>query len=119
MTKMVTSLCIALLFPALGYAGYTKTLNTTNFTITISQQCPEGHVTCETVKYIGLSKKTRRSIELNGTTLHTTCADGSPCRFVGYVFENGNITYKVLEQGLLQVIENGTNVLLEENGTWD
>ena len=103
----------------LSSAAYAGTLTTKSYIVTITQQCPEGHVTCDKAKYHGVSKKSGSSIELDGTTLHTKCKDGSPCRFLGYEFENSNITYRVLESGLLQVIKNKNEVLLEEKGTWE
>ena len=116
MRKLLKVIFLFISLPSVTIAG---TLTTENYTVTITQQCPEGHVTCDKVKYLGVSKKTGSSIVLNGTTLHTKCADGeTPCRFLGYEFKNGNITYRVLERGLLQVIKNKTEVLLEEKGTW-
>src|SRR5688572_17562979 len=100
--------------------GIASTLTTANYVITISQNCEEGNVTCDDVTYHGVSKKTGKEITLKGTTKHTTCADGvSPCRFVGYEFKNGDVTYLVLESGLLQVIKGKDKVLLEEEGEWD
>ena len=97
-----------------------STLTTKNYIVTISRLCPEGSVTCDNVKYVGVSKKSGNIIKLNGTTLHTMCTDGkTPCHFQGYEFKNGNITYRVLERGLLQVIQGESRVLLEEKGTWD
>ncbi len=104
------------LLPSIAFGS---TLTTKNHTVTISQLCPEGYVTCNNVKYVGVSNRSGNKIELNGTTLHTVCADGkTPCRFLGYEFKNGNVTYRVLESGLLQVLQGESKVLLEENGTW-
>ena len=51
--------------------------------------------------------------------LHTLCADGAtPCRFLGYKFENGNTTYYVHQDGLLEVIRNRDEVLVRERGSW-
>lgn len=95
-------------------------LTTKNYIITISNLCPEGCVTCVNVNYVGVSRSSGKKIELTGNTIHTTCADGkTPCRFLGYEFKNGNITYVVLESGLLQVIQDQSKFLIEEKGTWD
>jgi len=96
-----------------------ETLTTNNYIVTITQQCPEGYITCDNVKYHGVSKRSGNSIELTGTTLHTKWKDGTPCRFLGYDFNNGDFTYRVLENGLLQVIKKQNEVLFEEKGTWE
>lgn len=96
-----------------------ETLTTKNYIVEIKRHCAEGSVTCDNVSYIGTSKKSGNSIQLKGKTLHSRCADGkTPCRFYGYQFQNGNITYKVLESGLLQVIQNRESILVEEQGSW-
>lgn len=96
-----------------------ETLTTENYVIEIERHCQEGEVTCDNVSYVGVSKKSGNRIELKGKTLHSLCADGvTPCRFQGYQFKNGNITYKVLESGLLQVIQNNKDILIEEQGEW-
>ena len=120
MRKIIRELLLGFLLlaflPALTFAG---TLTTKNHIVTVTQLCPEGYVSCDNVKYVGLSKKSGNSIELNGRTLHTSCADGiTPCRFLGYEFKNDNITYRVLEIGILQVIQDGSEVLFEERGSW-
>jgi len=106
-----------MLFPS---AAFGDTLTTENYIVTISRLCPEGFVSCDNVKYVGVSRKSGNKIELDGGTLHTMCADGkTPCHFQGYEFMNGDITYRVLERGVLQVIQGGSRVLLEEEGVWD
>ncbi|MCK7458291.1 hypothetical protein [Idiomarina aminovorans] len=95
------------------------TLTTENYIIEIERHCKEGSVTCDNVSYTGVSKMSGNSIELKGKTWHTHCADGvSPCRFLGYRFENGNVTYTVLESGVLRVVQGKGRVLIEETGAW-
>lgn len=95
-----------------------STLQTANFTITIESQCAEGEVSCDEVRCMGLSKRTGASISLLGTTLHSTCKDGSPCRLLGYEFRSGTVVYRVFEDGLLEV-SDGDRVLVNERGEWD
>jgi len=117
MKPIAISLLIALALCSLANAA--DTLTTASYVVTISRNCAEGNVTCDDVTYHGVSKKTGKAIKLKGTTKHTTCADGvTPCRFLGYEFKNGDITYVVLESGLLQVIKGKSKVLLEEKGEW-
>lgn len=94
------------------------TLTTPSYKITIDVRCPEGHVTCEDVKYIGISRTSGKSISLTGRTVHTTSADGvTPSRFLGYSFTNGNTAYFVSDDGELKVTQ-GSNVLVQERGVW-
>jgi uncharacterized protein (TIGR03066 family) len=95
-----------------------RKLVTSSFTIQINVYCEEGNVTCNNVEYIGVNKKTGKSIRLVGKTKHTVCADKvTPCRFMGYEFQNGKTYYRVLEDGNLLVVE-GNKVLLEQQGEW-
>lgn len=55
---------------------------------------------------------------LTGGTWHTACADGSPCRFLGYRFQDGNVSYRVHQSGLLEVVRGRDEVLLSEQGEW-
>lgn len=94
-------------------------LLTPSFKITIDSHCEEGNVTCDKVTYLGVNRKTGASIKLKGKTLHTTCADGvSPCRFIGYLFKNGNVQYLIEEDGQLTVTRNKTEILVDEKGEW-
>ncbi len=105
------------LFSALTCAAQ---LDTPNYTVEIQQLCPEGEVQCQQVLYKGTSKVSGASIELKGKAWHSLCADGvTPCRFLGYQFNNGRIRYLVHESGLLQVMGSSGKVLLEEQGVWD
>lgn len=95
-------------------------LDTPNYTVEIQQLCPEGEVQCQNVSYKGTSKISGASIELKGSAWHSLCADGvTPCRFLGYKFNNGRIRYLVFDSGLLQVIGSSGKVVLEEQGVWD
>lgn len=110
---------LPLLFLASAFTS-AQQLDTTNYTVEIKQLCPEGEVQCQNVLYKGTSKVSGASIELTGTAFHSLCADGvTPCRFLGYQFNNGRIRYLVHESGLLQVIGSSGKVLLEEQGVWD
>jgi len=100
-------------------SAFAATLETDNYKVTITNHCEEGSVSCGKVSYQGTSKRSGSSISLQGRTLHQTCADGiSPCRFLGYHFKNGNINYYVYESGLLQVVREPQEILIEEQGSW-
>ncbi|HET8791985.1 MAG TPA: hypothetical protein VFM75_12320 [Modicisalibacter sp.] len=95
------------------------TLITPNYVVTIESHCAEGNVTCDDITYTGKSRKSGNAITLKGTTWHTLCADGvTPCRFLGYRFKNGNITYSATQGGKLVVVRNETEVLVSEEGDW-
>ncbi|ERJ17498.1 hypothetical protein SSPSH_003710 [Salinisphaera shabanensis E1L3A] len=94
-------------------------LETPNYLIDITVACAEGNISCDRVVYEGRSKESGRTITLDGRTWHTRCADGAtPCRFLGYRFDNGDTTYYVHEDGRLQVIRGCDDVLVNEQGTW-
>ncbi|KST69596.1 hypothetical protein BC008_04530 [Mastigocoleus testarum BC008] len=94
-----------------------ETLQTKNFRVKITRNCPEGYIACDNVKYVGKNLNTGDSIRLTGKTLHRSCADGvTPCQFIGYEFRNGNHLYRVTEDGELQVYK-GKKLILQEKGT--
>jgi hypothetical protein len=96
-----------------------RTLVTKNFVVTITDNRPEGEVTWNDVKYYGISRNTGQSLRLTGSDWHNMVdADGTPGRFMGYVFKSGNVTYQVLEQGRLRVVRGNSDVLVDEPGTW-
>lgn len=93
-------------------------LETEHYRVQITVHCAEGEVSCDRVDYLGTHKQKGDSLRLRGKTHHTLCADGvTPCRFLGYVFRNGNTTYLVTDDGVLRVT-TGKRVLLEEQGQW-
>ncbi len=109
---------IMVLLVMISSQAYAAELITKNYKIYIVSHCEEHNVKCDDVTYIGVHKKIRKSIKLKGTTLHETCADEvAPCKFIGYIFKKGYITYKVYSSGLLEV-QNKNKVLLSEKGKW-
>lgn len=96
-----------------------QTLDTPHYVVTIESLCREGEVTCDQIRYEGVSKRSGNSIRLIGHTLFSLCADKvTPCRFLGYQFRNGNVTYQILEPGILRVIQDQSIVLINEQGRW-
>lgn len=107
-----------LLLLVAGASSAAQRLATESFDITIQARCPEGVVGCDDVLYVGVHRRSGRSIRLVGRELHTRCADGvTPCRFIGYAFDNGNTRYVVSEDGAL-IVRQGEKILLEERGAW-
>ena len=95
-----------------------EVLLTPSFTVTIVG-CAEGEVSCDNVKYVGVSRKTGNALKLTGKTLHAMAADGvTPGRFLGWRFRSGQTIYTVTEEGLLQV-RQGTKTLVSEQGRWE
>lgn len=106
--------------PVAGAAdvGHVRVLETPGFVVRIETACEEGSISCDRVTYRGQSKRTRKALRLTGRTAHTTCADGvTPCRFLGYVFANGDTRYFVSEAGEL-LVRRGDAVLVREAGQW-
>ncbi|MGF1733603.1 hypothetical protein [Photobacterium kasasachensis] len=109
---------LAILF-LLPFSVLSMELETSGFLVTIKSNCAEGEVSCNNYVYTGISKKTGNSLTLKGASWHTVCADQvTPCRFLGYKFKNGNVTYYIRQNGLLQVIKNRNEVILSEQGEW-
>ena len=98
-------------------AGTTGTLDTPSFKIKIDIRCEEGEVTCDDVGYVGKNKKTGETLELTGKTAHHMDGEGTPTRFLGYIFKNNDVTYFLSEEGELRVTR-GEKILLKEKGTW-
>lgn len=113
-------LLAALLLAASAAAAQAQpqTLLTPGYRVSVEPRCAEGEVACADVEYVGRSRRSGRSIRLDGRALHTQCADGAtPCRFLGWEFRNGDTVYRVFEAGEL-VVTRGDTVLLREQGRW-
>lgn len=101
-----------------AHAQAEQTLETPGFTVRITQQCEEGNVTCDDVRYVGTSKKSGKAITLRGKTMHSLAADGvTPGAFQGYVFKSGRVSYTVFADGRLVVTE-GKKTLVNQRGEW-
>ena len=95
-----------------------STLTTPSYKIAVEVRCPEYNVTCDDVRYVGISRKSGKSITLTGRTVHTIGVDGiTPSHFLGYEFKNGSTTYFVGEDGELRVTR-GSKILVQETGVW-
>lgn len=110
---VLAGLVMSALSPA--WAG---TLTTTNYVVTITPHCGEGQVTCDNVTYHGRSKLSGEEIELKGETMHLLCGDKkTPCRFLGYHFQNDDYEYQVFDSGVLRVKHNA-KLVVDERGQW-
>ena len=106
---------MALVFAAAS--SLADTLTTPSYKIAIVG-CDEYAVSCDTVNYICVSRKTGKSLTLTGRTVHTTGADGvTQARFLGYEFKSGRTVNFVGEDGELRVTQD-SKVLVDERGTW-
>ena len=95
-----------------------QTLIRPSFVIVIIRNDPEGVVVSDDVTYVGVSRKTGNTIKLKGSTVHTKGADGvTPSRFIGYAFDNEDVSYLIRSGGTLEVW-SGEKLLLSESGKW-
>jgi|GEM_PF-6899577 len=102
-----------------------KRLNTPNYIVSLYSSCKEYDISCKAV-YRGVSKKTGKTITLNGGSLYRMCDDNeTPCRFLGWQFRNGNTTYRIYEVNVedgkdarLAVSREG-KTLVDEQGRWE
>ena len=108
----------AMIFAGAAHAAAQQVLETPGFTVKIVQQCEEGNVTCDDVRYTGTSKKSGKAITLRGKTMHAMGADGvTPGAFQGYVFRSGRVHYTVFADGRL-VVTDGKKTLVNQRGEW-
>jgi hypothetical protein len=117
-TNLAALAALTLAASTYAHAQAQQTLETPGFTVKITQQCEEGNVTCDDVRYVGTSKKSGKAITLRGKTMHSMAADGvTPGAFQGYVFKSGRATYTVFADGRLVVTE-GKKTLVNQRGEW-
>lgn len=96
-----------------------RVLDTANYLITISSQCEEGEVICNSYQYLGVSKQSGQSIQLVGSSWYRMCSDGqTPCQFLGYRFKNRTVTYFISNEGSIAVVTDKGKILLQESGRW-
>jgi len=90
---IIASTCFAL--PAYSSGKY----STPTYEMSIEVSCVEGMISCDNVHMILNNKKTKESVSVIGSTLHTICADGAtPCRFLGYKFQKDDLKYMIINQ---------------------
>ena len=104
--------------PATKPADVKLVLVTKSFQVTITRSGEEGVVEDNAVTCHAVSKKPNVNVTLKGSTWHTHSPDGTPSRFLGYIFRNGDVTYQVLEEGHLTAIRGDKEVLVDEDGKW-
>lgn len=108
----------ALVLAAFSGTAAGMELVTPSYQVIITENCPEGDVSCQDVSYAGTSKRTGKSIELKGHSVSRMCADGvTPCQHLGYKFVNGAYEYFVSDDGTLTVTR-GDKVIVDEKGEW-
>ena len=95
------------------------TLVTEQFVIVIVEQCLEGDVACNNVKYTGVSRSTGESLTLQGRAWVRMCPDTvTPCQHVGWVFKKGEYVYRVRETPPTLEVERNGKTLLEQKAIW-
>jgi len=95
-----------------------EVLLTPGFRVVVTRHCPEGTLLCDRVTYRGEDRVSGAWLQLRGSTVYHYCPDGiTPCRFLGYRFRNGSVSYEVDAEGRLRVIQAG-RVLVDEQGRW-
>ena len=99
-------------------AATVETLESPTYKITIVARWTEGDLWCDDVKYVGVNKRTKKSIVLIGRTFYSMGEDGiTPSHFLGYLFKNGRTIYAIYDAGEIYVTR-GAKVLVDERGEW-
>lgn len=86
-------MAISLGWSVAAVAEGTVVFDGNKFTAKITNNCPEGDVTCDDVTFDSKSKKTGSGIVLKGKTVNVNCP--ATCDFRGYEFKNGVYTYSI------------------------
>lgn len=103
----------------LSSVAFGETFVTDNFSIKIDNECEEGHVTCEAVKFTYATVGIEQKQIVIGKTIHSICADEvTPCAFQGYEFVADGGVYFIHSSGVLEITDKDGNQLLVEQGTW-
>ncbi len=99
---------------------HTQKLLTPHYIVTISDNSQEGDVAYDGVQYHGVSRTTGKSITLMGSTYHLHDKQGTPTRFLGYRFVNGDTTYDVLEidERPRLIVHQNNHTIIDEHGDW-
>ena len=71
-------------------------IETKSYKIEVTRRCPEGYISCDNVLFNVENKTSSSKFSAVGKTVHTTCKDGeTPCRFLGYQFNQADEIYFV------------------------
>lgn len=104
---------------AIKNAKSDRVLSTENYDIVLTGNCELGLFSCDDVIYRGINRKNSSEITLSGKALMKPSEEYYFDTQVGFVFENGDIEYQVMNSGLLKVIDNKQDkILLAEEGRW-
>jgi hypothetical protein len=138
---MITNYCVFLrntfLFSVLTVCAFcseaaASSLVTKSFLIDITSNCEEGNVVCNNITYRSIDRKTGKTLQLKGKTVHSLCADQvTPCRFLGYEFldlryedlgtsvgDYPLIPYRYFISGDTLEIYRYRQLITSEKGTW-
>ncbi len=117
--KPIWSAIAAALALAMQPPADAAVLVTEQFVIVIVEQCPEGDVACNNVKYTGVNRSTGETLTLKGQAWVRMCADAvSPCQHIGWQFRNGDYVYRIRETPPSLIIERNGRMLIEQKATW-
>ena len=96
------------------------TLATPHYTINIDgSNCRKDLKVCESYVATSVERETGNSVTLTGFAWYKPCMDGiTPCDFLGYRLMHDNIIYLITKEGSLEIVQNGSTVLLHEQGGW-
>ncbi|MCC5880306.1 MAG: hypothetical protein JJU03_10495 [Idiomarina sp.] len=104
-----------------GQGQLIGTLTTPEYQVALYSGCAEGEVSCDQIS-AQLQQPGSEARELNGSTMHTLCADGmTPCRFLGYYLSDQDYAYRILENGQLhikQCSDLGCEDIYNVRGSW-
>lgn len=94
-------------------------LVTPNYKVEITSNCAEGNVTCDRVVGATTNLRDGTKVRLTGETQHSLCKDRvTQCKFSGYRFESGDVSYYISSHGEFLILKNDSEILVQEEGDW-
>lgn len=101
------------------FYAHAERIETPTFDILVKWMCEEGHVSCDNITFSVENQRDGTTRHYVGESIHSLCADGeSPCRFLGYRFRAGCMSFTLYSHGYIEVVSEELGVLLSEEGQW-
>ena len=111
----INFLLLALFF---SFSAQANVLLSINYEIAIGA-CSEGEVSCKNIPITLQNLKTGAFTKHIGETVHSLCSDKvTPCKFWGYRFVAGELTYFITDSGKVEVTDSTNNLVQHEEGEW-
>ncbi len=117
-TRLTQPLGLLWLLLSSGLTAGERMLVTPSYQLKMDSRCAEGELSCAHYTLQGHERHSGEPLMLQGRSIHTPCADTeTPCRFLGYRFDEPERSFLITEDGLLNIY-HGDSLILHEQGRW-